>query len=155
VVGRALDADAARRALAGLTFPGRFELLAVDPPLVIDGAHNPQAAGVLAGAIRDAWPDPHARPLCVLGVLSDKDAAGIVRALAPVVDGFVVTQPDSTRARDAAELAAIVEHETGSWPEILSDLADAVGRARGRAGARGVVVTGSLYTAGQARGLVG
>jgi dihydrofolate synthase/folylpolyglutamate synthase len=151
VLGRALEADAARRALAALTFPGRFELLATGPPLVIDGAHNPQAAGVLAGAIRDAWPDPHARPLCVLGVLSDKDAAGIVRALAPVVDGFVVTQPDSPRARDAADLAAIVEHETGSLPEIRHDLADAIAHAREHAGARGIIVTGSLYTAGQAR----
>jgi len=124
-----------------------------DPPLVIDGAHNPQAAAVLAAAILDAWPDDRARPLCLLGALTDKDAAGMVRVLAPAVDGFVVTQPDSPRARDAAELAAIVEFETGSWPEIRPDLADAIAHARGQAGARGVIVTGSLYTAGQARSL--
>ncbi len=94
-LGRAPDADASRRALAAMTFPGRFELLVADPPLVIDGAHNPQAAGVLAEAVLDAWPDDRSRPLCVLGVLTDKDADGIVRALAPAVDGFVVTQPDS------------------------------------------------------------
>lgn len=153
-LGRALGADDVRGALAAMAFPGRFELLASDPPLVIDGAHNPQAAGVLAYAIADAWPDESSRPLCVLGVLTDKDAAGIVEALAPVVDGFVATQPDSPRARDAADLAAIVEHATGSWPEIRPDLADALAHARGRAGGRGVVVTGSLYTAGQARTLV-
>jgi dihydrofolate synthase/folylpolyglutamate synthase len=153
-LGRASDADASRRALAAMTFPGRFELLVADPPLVIDGAHNPQAAGVLAEAVLDAWPDDRSRPLCVLGVLTDKDANGIVRALAPAVDGFVVTQPDSTRARDAAELAAVVEHETGSWPEIRPDLADAIAHARDHAGARGLIVTGSLYTAGQARTLV-
>jgi dihydrofolate synthase/folylpolyglutamate synthase len=150
-LGRALDAGAVRRSLAGMTFPGRFELLSADPPLVIDGAHNPQAAGVLADAIRDAWPDGRSRPLCVLGVLTDKDAEGIVRALELAVDGFVVTQPDSPRARDAADLAAIVEYATGFWPEIRPDLADALAHARERAGARGVVVTGSLYTAGQAR----
>jgi dihydrofolate synthase/folylpolyglutamate synthase len=152
-LGRALDVAAARRALAVIAFPGRFELLATDPPLIIDGAHNPQAAGVLAGAIRDAWPDERYRPLCVLGVLQDKDAMGIVRALAPVVDGFVVTRPESPRAREAADLAAVVEFETGSWPEIRPDLADALGHAREHAGSRGVVVTGSLYTAGQVRGL--
>jgi len=150
-LGRALDADAARGALATMTFPGRFEVLAADPPLVIDGAHNPQAARVLAAAIRDAWPDERVRPLCVLGVLTDKDADGIVRALAPVVGGFVVTEPDSPRARDAGDLAAIVEYATGSWPEIRPDLADALAHARRHAGAHGVVVTGSLYTAGQAR----
>ena len=152
-LGRGLDADAARGALAKMTFPGRFEVLATDPPLVIDGAHNPQAAGVLADAISDAWPDERVRPLCVLGVLTDKDADGIVRALAPVVDGFVVTQPDSPRARDAGDLAAIVEYATGSWPEIRPDLADALTHARTHAGAHGVVVTGSLYTAGQARAI--
>ena len=152
-LGRALDIDSARGALVAMTFPGRFELLVADPPLVIDGAHNPQAAAVLAAAILDAWPDDRARPLCLLGALTDKDAAGMVRVLAPAVDGFVVTQPDSPRARDAAELAAIVEFETGSWPEIRPDLADAIAHARGQAGARGVIVTGSLYTAGQARSL--
>jgi len=153
-LGRALDTDAARGALARMTFPGRFEVLVADPPLVIDGAHNPQAAGVLADAVRDAWPDDRVRPLCVLGVLMDKDADGIVRALAPVVDGFVVTQPESSRARDAGDLATIVEYATGSWPEIRPDLADAVAHARAHAGSRGVVVTGSLYTAGQARAIV-
>jgi dihydrofolate synthase/folylpolyglutamate synthase len=153
-LGRALDVAAARRALVALTFPGRFELLAANPPLVIDGAHNPQAAGVLATAILDAWPDDRARPLCVLGVLTDKDAAGIVRALAPAVDGFVVTQPDSPRVRDAADLAAVVEFETGSWPEIRPELADALAHARTHTGTGGVIVTGSLYTAGQVRTLV-
>ena len=153
-LGRALDTDAARGALARMTFPGRFEVLVADPPLVIDGAHNPQAAGVLADAVLDAWPDDRVRPLCVLGVLTDKDADGIVRALAPVVDGFVVTQPESSRARDAGDLAGIVEYATGSWPEIRPDLADAVAHARMHAGSRGVVITGSLYTAGQARAIV-
>jgi dihydrofolate synthase/folylpolyglutamate synthase len=153
-LGRALSPEAARAALARMTFPGRFELIAVDPPVVIDGAHNPQAAAVLAGAVLDAWPDPAHRPLAVLGVLQDKDAAGIVKALAPVFDGFVVTQPDSPRARDAAELAAVVERETGAWPEIRPDLAEAIAHARQRAGAAGVVVTGSLYTVGQARALL-
>ena len=153
-LGRALDVDSARGALAAMTFPGRFELLSAEPPLVIDGAHNPQAAGVLAEGILDAWPDDRSRPLCVLGVLTDKDAAGIVRALAPAVDGFVVTQPDSPRARAAADLAAIVEYETGSWPEIRPALADAIAHAREHAGARGAIVTGSLYTAGQARSLL-
>lgn len=153
-LGRALDPDHARRALAAMTFPGRFELLAADPPLVIDGAHNPQAAGVLAGAILDAWPDERMRPICVLGVLSDKDAEGIALALAPFVDSFVVTEPASPRARAAGDLAGIVEYATGSWPEIRPDLADALAHAREHAGAQGVIVTGSLYTAGQARLLI-
>jgi dihydrofolate synthase/folylpolyglutamate synthase len=154
VVGRGLDPDALRRALAAMTFPGRFELLAAEPPLVVDGAHNPQAAAVLAAAIAEAWPDPHERPWCVLGVLKDKDAEGIVAALDPVVERFVVTQSHSPRARDTGDLAGIVQHVTGAWPEIVPDLASAVAHAREHAGRAGVVVTGSLYTVGEARAAV-
>jgi len=153
-LGRALHPDAVARSLAGMTFPGRFELLTADPPVLIDGAHNPQAAGVLALAVRDAWPDVAHRPLCVLGVLKDKDAEGIVLELDGTVGGFVVTQPDSPRARAAVELAAVVERVTGVSPEVRPDLADAIAYARQRAGSAGVLITGSLYTAGDARGLL-
>ena len=154
VLGRALTLEKVRSALAGMRFPGRFELVCEEPPVVIDGAHNPQAAAVLAGAIAEAWPDPNARPWCVLGVLKDKDAEGIVTALAPVVDRFVVTQSRNSRAREAGDLAAIVERATGAWPEMVPDLEEAVGHACAHAGAHGVVVTGSLYTVGEARGFL-
>lgn len=153
VLGRALRPVRVREALATMRFPGRFEVVAADP-VVIDGAHNPQAASVLASAIEDAWRLSASRPWCVLGVLADKDAVGIARALAPVAERFVVTQPESPRARGAASLADIVAGITGVRPEIRESLADAIALARAEAGSAGVVVTGSLYTAGQARGLL-
>lgn len=150
-LGRALDLGVARDALAVMRFPGRFELLSSVPPLVIDGAHNPEAATMLAGAIAEAWPDPDARPVCVLGVLADKDAAGIASALAATVGGFVVTSPSTPRARRAADLARIVRDAGGEVLETVDGVADAVREARRLAGRCGVVVTGSLYTAGEAR----
>jgi dihydrofolate synthase/folylpolyglutamate synthase len=152
-LGRGLHEDAVRRALAAMSFPGRFELVASDPPVVLDGAHNPQAAEVLAGAIAEAWPDPAARPLCVIGVLADKDAEGIARALAPVVSGFVATEPDSPRALPAGDLARTVEGAGGRVVAVEPDVARAVATARAEGGGAAVVVTGSLYTAGSARGL--
>jgi dihydrofolate synthase/folylpolyglutamate synthase len=134
-----------------MRFPGRFELVESDPPLVLDGAHNPQAAGVLASAIAEAWPEADRRPVCVLGILRDKDAHGIVRELAAVVRDFIVTQPESPRALPAGELAAIVKGVTTHDPVVVSDPVAAVGRARQMAGEQGVVVTGSLYTVGQVR----
>jgi dihydrofolate synthase / folylpolyglutamate synthase len=125
-----------------------------DPPVVLDGAHNPQAAAALASAVAEAWPEPGPKPWCVIGVLLDKDADGIVAALAPVVDRFVVTQPHSPRARSAADLAAIVERVTGEAPEVVPDLADAIAAARAHARDAGVLVTGSLYTVGEARALL-
>lgn len=153
-LGRGLSLEAARMAVARMRFPGRFEVVAEAPLVVIDGAHNPQAAAVLASAVEEAWVHAHRRPWCVLGVLSDKDAAGIVRALDPVVERFVVTQPHAARACEATDLAAIVETVTGAWPEIRPDLAEAIEHAREHAGSAGVLVTGSLYTAGETRALL-
>ena len=150
-LGRALRADAARSALAAITFPGRFELVAECPPVVLDGAHNPQAAEVLAGAIAEAWPDPTARPLALIGVLRDKDADGIVRALAPHVSGFMCTAPDSPRALGAEALAMVAEGVCEVPLRVEGDLERALELARAEAGSVGVVVTGSFYTVGQVR----
>lgn len=150
-LGRGLRAEAARSAVAAIRFPGRFEVVAVEPPVILDGAHNPQAASVLAEAIAEAWPDPGSRPTCVLGILADKDAAGIARALSPVVSGFIVTQPDSTRALPAARLAEIVGEVSGQAARIETDPMLAMEHARSEAGPPGVVVSGSLYTVGQIR----
>lgn len=151
LLGRGLDVHALRTTLAFVSFPGRFELLDARPPLIVDGAHNPQAAAALATAIAEAWPDPAARPWVLLGVLADKDAEGITAALAPVVGGFVATQPVSPRALDAGTLASRVHDVTGVWPEISAAIGPAIPYARAQAGDAGLIITGSLYTAGQAR----
>jgi dihydrofolate synthase/folylpolyglutamate synthase len=90
-------------------------------------------------------------------VLADKDARGIVEALVPVVSGFVVTAPDSPRALPAPDLARVVGEVTGRTPLAIAPLSDAIAsalQATRDSGAPGVVVTGSLTTAGQARTLL-
>jgi len=149
-IGRALEPDAVRKAVASVTLPGRFEVVRTWPPVIVDGSHNPQAASVLAGAIVDAWPDPSSRPVVVLGVLADKDAEGIVSALAPVVSGFVVTAPDSPRALGAGALGSVVEGVCECAPTIIEPLSAALHHALSLS-ATGIVITGSLTTAGQAR----
>ncbi len=146
-LGRSLDPQAVARALATLTIPGRFEALSRDPWLVVDGAHNPEAAAVLADAIDDAWVGA-GRPSIVLGVLADKDAAGIVEALAPAAGRFVCVEPPSPRALGAHELASIV----GGVTDVgctTAELAAAI--ASERDAGRDVVVTGSLTTVGAVR----
>ena len=151
LLGRALRPDLLRRALRAMAFPGRFELLRAVPPLVIDGAHNPQAASVLSQAIMQGWPDPGHRPVCVLGVLDDKDAVGIVRALLPAVGGFVASSPSTARARGAADLAGLVREAGGTVLGTVEPVIAAVRRADELAQGAGVVVTGSLYTTGEVR----
>ena len=153
-LGRALDVDAARSALANLVIAGRFQLVADDPPIVVDGAHNPQAATVLGGAVAEAWPDPAHRPLVVLGMLADKDAAGVIAALAPVAGGFVVTAPHADRALATDRLGAVVEEATGVRPPAAVDVAAALALAR-ECAPDGALVTGSLYTAGEVLAVLG
>jgi dihydrofolate synthase/folylpolyglutamate synthase len=147
-LGVPLDETAVREALASLTFPGRFERLRVSPPLVIDGAHNPQAAALLAETINETFGD--ARPTIVIGVLADKDAEGIVRALAPVARRFVVTRATNPRALPAPTLADVVESVTGQAPEQT----DSVAAALDAVAVEPAVVTGSLYVAGEARSVL-
>lgn len=144
LLGRELDPALTRGAVREARFRGRFEVVARDPWVVLDGAHNPAAARVLADAIADAWPRPAPRPTVVLGVLADKDAAGMVEALGPVAADFVCVAPRSERALPAAELAAIVERVTHTAPRTATSVAAGVRIAR--SGASGVVVTGSIRT---------
>ncbi len=154
VLGRALDPRRVRDALCDLTIPGRFEFVREEPPVIVDGSHNPQAAAVLASAIRDAFPSPAARPLFLLGILADKDARGIVEALAPVAGGFAVTKSESPRAMPVDLLAALVTDVTGTPPRAAYDsVAEALAELM-PAGEDGLVVTGSITTAGEARALL-
>ena len=66
-LGRRLDPGVVARVFGDLRIPGRFEVLATDPPLVVDAAHDPQAAAVLAGAVRDVW--PRSSPVVLLSSL--------------------------------------------------------------------------------------
>ena len=151
-LGRPLDVLAARTALSTLTFPGRFELMRTGPPVIVDGSHNPQAAAVLAAAVREAFPSE--RPTLLLGVLADKDARGIVQALAPSVGRIAVAQPESPRALPVADLACIVEEVTGLAPcAAYNTIAEAL-IALLPDSTDGLLVAGSLTTAGQARGLI-
>lgn len=152
-LGNTLDVQSTRDALLEVTLPGRFEIVSDEPLVVVDGSHNPQAAAVLAESIAAAWPDAARRPVVLLGVLADKDAAGIVRELAPVASRLVACAPESPRALDAAELAAVACRVTGGAVEYHETLLEALDALLGDAGVRegGLVVTGSLTTAGQAR----
>jgi dihydrofolate synthase/folylpolyglutamate synthase len=153
-LGAVLARGALGSALARATFPGRFELVREAPPLVIDGAHNPEAAAVLAAAVAAAFAD--APPVALIGVMADKDAGGVVRALAPAVAGFVCTRSHSPRALAPEALADVVRAEgtqlLGVAPDVDSGLALADAAAQ-TAGAGGVLACGSIYVAGEVRAL--
>jgi dihydrofolate synthase/folylpolyglutamate synthase len=120
--------------------------------VLVDAAHNPGGAEVLAVAITEYF--TFDKVVAVLGILADKDVEGIVRALEPVVTEFVVTDAPSDRAIDADSLAAIVVGIVGrDRVSVEPELARALESARDSAdeAERGaVLVTGSITLVGEA-----
>lgn len=147
-----LKADLVEEGFATATSPGRLQLIGIEPSILVDAAHNPAGAETLAEALRSYFDFDEIT--FVLGILADKDARGVVRALAPVATQFFVTQPASDRARDAEELGDLVREEVGDEATIVySDAIDALESARdwaGEEGRRAVVVAGSIVLVGQA-----
>ena len=150
---QALDHDVLAEGLAAATSPGRLQIVANEPTVLVDAAHNPHGARALAKAIDDYF--QFGRVVAVLSVLADKDAAGIVRALSGTVDQFVVTQSGSDRSVDADELAAVAVGVVGAARVVVeTDLVAALRTARDLADEAegdepgGVVVTGSITLVG-------
>ncbi|MEX2420593.1 MAG: Mur ligase family protein, partial [Actinomycetota bacterium] len=146
---RGLDEEAVGRAFASASSPGRLEVVARHPLVVLDGAHNPAAAEALATTLPEAfaWEQLH----LVMAVFSTKDLEGIVAALTPIADAGYAATTDSVRARPADEVAAALTAK-GVVTQAFPDVRAALAAAREAAGARDLIlVTGSLYTVADAR----
>jgi dihydrofolate synthase/folylpolyglutamate synthase len=152
--GRALADDVVAEALAGLTLPGRFEVVHRAPLLVLDGAHNPDGAAAAAETLAAEF-DVAGTRRWVIGVLAGRDLDEMLDALGVRPgDRVVATRPPSPRGVPAAEVAAAVEAR-GVAVEAVDGIEAAVERAWRAAQAAGegdlVMVTGSLHTVGAAR----
>jgi dihydrofolate synthase/folylpolyglutamate synthase len=156
----ALDEEAVRGGLAEVTSPGRLEVVRRSPTVLVDAAHNPAGARALAAAMLEAFTFDYV--VGVVGVLADKDARGVLEALEPVLGEVVVTRSTSPRAVDPDELGALAADIFGAdRVEVVPLLPDALDRAvtlaeesAAELGAAGVLVTGSVVTAGEARALL-
>lgn len=124
--------------------PGRLQVIGSHPTVLVDAAHNPHGAESLTRALMNSF--SFDRVICVIGVLQEKDVAGIVEALDPVVDHFVVTQSQSDRAISVADLADTISSLAGpDRVDSRSTSDQALVRALELAGTTGgVVVTGSI-----------
>ncbi|MCL5060164.1 MAG: bifunctional folylpolyglutamate synthase/dihydrofolate synthase, partial [Candidatus Thermoplasmatota archaeon] len=137
---------AIRQGLAAARAPGRFQRIAREPDVILDVAHNPEAARALAATLRER-PVP-GRTLAVVGMLADKDATGVFAALRDEIDAWWTCTPDSPRARDAAALAALLRAQAGKAPvSVRPNVNAALAEARSAAceGDR-ILVFGSFYT---------
>lgn len=156
----ALDEDLVRQAFGDATSPGRLEVIRRGPTILLDAAHNPHGALALAEALRDSFAF---EPLIgVIGVMADKDVEGFLSELEPVLNEIVITKNSTARAMDPDELGAIASDIFGDdRVHVVRRLDDAINEAvtlaetsgsRGDSiGSGGVVVAGSVVTAGEAR----
>ena len=140
---------AVRETALTVAVPGRLQLLGEDPPTVIDAAHNPDAVAALLESLPAVIPD---RPLAlVLGVLEDKDAAGMLGPLLGVCERAWFTAPPSSRALSPAALQSLARQRgferVACTPRPAQALAGAQRWAREHHGA--VLATGSVYLVGE------
>jgi len=137
--------DAVASGLANVEWPARFQRW--ENRIVIDGAHNPAGAKVLAETWREQFGAE--RATIILAVLREKDVTRICRALAPIAARFILPRIRSERALPPNELAHHLSSITPSLPySIRPLLRDALESAR--ANPEPILITGSLHFAGEA-----
>ncbi|HTA20877.1 MAG TPA: Mur ligase family protein [Polyangia bacterium] len=146
-IGRALPPSAVTEGLASTRWPGRLERVTND--VLLDCAHNVEGARALAAAL-PALAD--GKPIAlVLSVVRDKDAAGILAALAPTVGIIIATQSSNPRALPAIDLAAVARAHLPNV-KVAPDAIIALNLARRFVGHEGlVVVAGSIFLVGELR----
>jgi len=153
-----LDVATVREVFAAVRSPGRLEAVRAAPTVLVDAAHNPHGMAATVAAVGEAF--DFRRLVGVVGVLADKDARAMLSVLEPVLDEIVITQNSSPRADPADQLATVAVEVFGAdrvtvEPRLDDALETAVRLAEespdGVFAGAGVLVTGSVITAGEAR----
>jgi dihydrofolate synthase/folylpolyglutamate synthase len=157
-----LDVELVRSAFAAVRSPGRLEAVRSAPTILLDAAHNRHGMQAALAAVGEAF--DFRRLVAVVAMLADKDAPAMLGLLEPVVDEVVVTQNSSPRALPVDDLAAVAVEVFGAdrvtVEARLDDAIEAAVRLAEDTGddvlsGSGVLVTGSVVTAGEARTLLG
>ena len=158
--GHPLDVATVRNGFAQAISPGRLERVRTSPTTFIDAAHNPHGAKALGAALDRDF--DFARLIGVLSIFADKDATGILTALEPYLTEVVITQNSSPRALDAYELAETARdiygeervHVAEDLPGAYAQAVELAEDAEVQSGS-GIIITGSVVTAGDARAMFG
>jgi len=139
-----IDKSATARGLANVDWPARFQRW--DERTIIDGAHNPAAARVLAETWREIFGDR--RGTVILAILSDKNLRAICEALAPITEFVLLPKIRTERAANPEELAKTLSAMTPSLPySINRSVGEALALARSKPNP--ILITGSLHFAGE------
>ncbi len=147
--GYRISDDSITRGISTTTWPGRLEKLQSHPDVYLDGAHNPSAARELAAFLQQGFAGR--RIWLIFGALRNKAVDEIAGVLFPYAVEVIFTQPNTSRAISAAQLAEIAGHHSERF-SVTSDGEQALERAFAKAAPEDAIfVTGSLYLVGQLR----
>ena len=142
--GLPLNSDSVRHGLSTVSWPGRFE--EIRPGVILDGAHNPHAARVLAETWNSRFPQTKAS--LVFSAVAAKDIAGILEILAPLAEKILLCPVDTPRAVTAEELASHLPQEAPQH-ETFSTFQTALAAAQTQSNP--ILIAGSLFLVGEAR----
>lgn len=162
-LGHALSRPVLSAVVRDFISPGRFEQHTLGgTSLILDAAHNPHGARALASALAEGG---YSGGVAVIGVLDDKDAAGVLSALRPVVNQVVCFQSRSPRALPVTELAALAESlyqgavvtaaDAQAALDAARELIEAADNDTGRTAPRFIIGCGSVVTASELRTIAG
>lgn len=145
--GFSIPEEALRRGLSRTSWRGRLDIVSKDPMMIFDGSHNPEGVETSVQTLQDQGLAPLTY---VVACMSDKDSAGIIRALAPTAARMIVTQVDIGRSMKASDLFEITR---GVWQgdiRAVDNTVDALQLAFDDYRGKGVCVIGSFYLVGEA-----
>jgi dihydrofolate synthase/folylpolyglutamate synthase len=144
-----IDRTAIQAGLADVRWPGRLELISSNPDFIIDGAHNPAGAAALASYIREFVVG---RPVWIVyGAMRDKAIEEITDELFPLAERLILTAPHFPRALRPEAILDMFPYPNAA---IAHSVLEAIEMARSAPREAAVLFTGSLYLAGETRGLL-
>lgn len=147
--GLGVSDDAVARGLAGVSWPGRLEVLRESPLVIADGAHNRDSARRLREALRDYFSCGSAA--FIVGSSADKDIGGLAEELAPVAERVVAVRADHPRAMAPARIAGAFV-ALGVDVSVCDSVSEAIDAAMAEAGKDAVIcLVGSLFVAAEGR----
>ena len=158
--GLSIPNRAIREGLSKVKLEGRFEYVSEDPPIILDGAHNPAAISSLSASLNDLLPGK--KIILILGIMNDKDISGIIGPIIHNANSIILTKASYERSASPQKLAETINSLYGSDIKGAADISstenvtEAINIAKSRCSKDGVIlITGSFYTTGEAKELLG
>jgi dihydrofolate synthase/folylpolyglutamate synthase len=148
--GFPINDSKAMEGLGKTVIPGRMEMLAQSPRVIVDGAHNAASIDALMRAIGQHI--PYDSMVVIFGCCADKDVSGMLERIAAGADKVIFTRVDSVRSADPSELSARYIEQYGKMAQVAHTLEDALGIANRAVTKEDLItITGSFYLVGEAK----